>query len=157
MYLNTDKKKSHQYWMQQTLDLLKDNQTEVPVAAIIVKDLKVISKAVNQIEKLGTATSHAEIIAINKASKKINNWRLEGCILYTTLEPCSMCAGAIINSRISKVIFGAYDIKSGACGSRANLFSSVGKGNEVEIIGGIMEKECESVLKSFFQDKRTLT
>ena len=98
---------------------------EVPVAAIIVKDNKIISKAYNKVNKRNNILNHAEILAIKKASKKINNWRLNNCDIYVTLEPCSMCAGAIINSRIRKVYIGTMDEKTGACGSVLNLFEKV--------------------------------
>ena len=154
---------SHQYWMSLAVEIAKKNvgadtrsaqECEVPVAAIIIKDNKLISKTVNQTEFLLDATAHAEIQAIKEASRVLGNWRLNGCILYTTLEPCSMCAGAILNSRISTLVFGAYDPNQGVCGSVINLFSDLNKEKQVEVIGGILELEASELLKSFFVIKR---
>lgn len=147
---------THEYWLQQAINLAKSVKDEVPVAALIVKDNKLISDAVNSTEKLFDATAHAEILAIKKASTILSNWRLNGCILYTTLEPCSMCMGAILNSRISKVVFAAYDINLGACGSVVNLASSLNKENHIEIIGGILELSASKLLKDFFLNKRAI-
>ena len=145
---------SYQYWMVKALEKVQDEKVEVPVAALIVRDNEIISSAVNKVESKNDPTAHAEIIAIREASKELGNWRLTDCVLYTTLEPCSMCAGAIINSRISKIIFGAYDFNMGACGSKINLFNELGKQNQVEVIGGILEEECGRLLKSIFVSKR---
>ena len=144
----------HKYWMSQAIDFVREVKDEIPVCAFIVKDNVLISKAINQTEALKDATAHAEILAIKEASHKLGNWRLSDCVLYTTLEPCIMCAGAIINSRVSKVIFGAYDINAGACGSVTNLFSDLGKGNKIEVIGGVMEIEAGKLLKEFFVLRR---
>ena len=144
----------HKYWMSQAVDHASKIKDEVPVCALIVKDNVLISKAVNQVETLKDATAHAEILAIKEASEKLSRWRLNDCVLYTTLEPCAMCAGAIINSRVSKVIFGAYDLNAGACGSVTNLFSDLGKENQIEVIGGIMEIEAGKLLKDFFLIRR---
>ena len=144
----------HKYWMLQAIDFVKETKSEVPVCALIVKENKLISKEVNKVESLNDCTAHAEILAIREASRKVNNWRLNDCVLYTTLEPCAMCAGAIINSRIKKVIFGAYDLNAGACGSKTNLFSDLDKENQIEVIGGILELEAGQLLKDFFAARR---
>lgn len=152
----------HQYWMSKAIeatknvgaDLVSAQRTDIPIGALIVKDNELISTAVNKIEKLKDATAHAEILAIKEASRILGDWRLNSCVLYTTLEPCPMCAGAIINSRISKVIFGAYDLNAGACGSAVNLFSDLGKENGIEVIGGILEVGSSALLKEFFAAKR---
>ena len=144
----------HTYWISQAIDFAKETKSEVPVCAFIVKDNILISKAINQVEALKDATAHAEILAIKEASRKLGNWRLNDCVLYTTLEPCSMCAGAIINSRIKKVVFGAYDLNLGVCGSVVNLFKNLGKENQIEITGGILELEAGKLLKDFFLLKR---
>ena len=115
---------------------------EVPVGAIIVKDGKVISKAYNRKEKYNVAIRHAEIIAIEKACLKLNSWRLDGCVLYCTLEPCLMCMGAIQESRISRVVYG--------CSKSQNYFP----GNNLKIDGGIKENECLYLLQNFFENKR---
>ena len=144
----------HKYWMLQAIDFVKETKSEVPVCALIVKENKLISKEVNKVESLNDCTAHAEILAIREASKKLKNWRLSDCVLYTTLEPCAMCAGAIINSRISNIVFGAYDINAGACGSKVNLFSDLEKKNQIEVIGGIMEVETSRLIKEFFIARR---
>lgn len=146
---------THQYWMLKAIEFAKEVKDEVPVCALIVKDNELISQATNLTEKLKDSTAHAEVLAIREASKKFDNWRLSDCILYTTLEPCSMCVGAIINSRVSKVIFGAYDLNAGACGSKISLFSKLEKENQIEIIGGILEIEAGKLLKDFFLIKRS--
>lgn len=127
------------------------DKLEVPVGAVIVKDGKIISRAHNLKETKYDTTKHAEILAIQKASKKLNSWRLIDCEMYVTLEPCSMCAGAIINSRIKKVYIGALDEKTGAVGSVLNLFEDFTFNHKVEVEKGIMQKECETMLKDFFK------
>lgn len=132
------------------------DKLEVPVGAVIVKDGKIISRAHNLKETKYDTTKHAEILAIQKASKKLNSWRLIDCEMYVTLEPCSMCAGAIINSRIKKVYIGALDEKTGAVGSVLNLFEDFTFNHKVEVEKGIMQKECETMLKDFFKMLRTI-
>ena len=146
---------THQFWMQQAIDLTKTVKGEIPIAALIVKDNKLISKAVNKTETLLDATAHAEINAIREASLVLSNWRLNGCVLYTTLEPCAMCMGAILNSRISKLVFSAYDINLGACGSALNLANELNKNEQIEIIGGVLELKSSELLKNFFASKRS--
>lgn len=131
-------------------------QLEVPVGAVIVKDGKIIARAYNQKEGKADTTNHAEILAIKKASKKLGSWRLLDCDMYVTLEPCSMCAGALIQSRIRKVYIGAMDMKTGACGSVLNLSKDYKFNHEVEVETGILKDECESILKKFFRDLREL-
>ena len=127
---------------------------EVPVGALIVKDGKIIAKAHNQKETKIDATKHAEIIAIQKASKKLETWRLNGCEMYVTLEPCSMCAGAIIQSRIKKVYIGTNDEKTGAVGSVLNLFVDYKFNHNVEFEKNILNKECKEILQEFFKELR---
>ena len=127
---------------------------EVPVGAIIVKDNRIISRAYNLKEIKKDTTYHAEIEAIKKASKKLNSWRLNDCEMYVTLEPCTMCAGAIINSRIKKLYFGTSDEKTGACGSVLNLLEDYKFNHKVIVEKGILQKECEKILKDFFKDLR---
>lgn len=129
---------------------------EVPVGCVIVKDGKIIARAHNQKEIKQDTTRHAEILAIQKASKKLNSWRLIDCEMYVTLEPCSMCAGAIINSRIKKLYYGTQDEKTGAVGSVLNLFEDYKFNHKVEIENGIMQKECEKILKDFFKKLRKI-
>ena len=125
---------------------------ETPVGAVIVRDGKVIAKAFNKRETKKNALCHAEIIAINKACKKLGGWRLLDCDMYVTLEPCPMCMGAIIASRIENVYFGAYDKKAGALGSVCNLSDMFP--HKVAFLGGVMESECSEILTRFFKELR---
>ncbi len=127
---------------------------EVPVGCVIVKDGKIIARAHNQKETKTDTTKHAEIIAIQKASKKLEAWRLLECEMYVTLEPCSMCAGAIIQARIKKVYIGTMDEKTGACGSVLNLLQDYPFNHKVEVETGVEKEECEKVLKEFFRALR---
>ena len=127
---------------------------EVPVGVIIVKDNKIIARAYNLKETKNDSTKHAEIIAIQKASRKLKTWRLTDCEMYVTLEPCSMCAGAIIQARIKKLYIGTMDYKTGACGSVYNMFKDYKFNHDVEIESGIQKNECEKILKDFFKELR---
>lgn len=140
-------------FMKQALKEAKKayEKLEVPVGAVIVKDGKIIARAHNLKETKTDTTKHAEILAIQKASKKLESWRLLDCEMYITLEPCSMCAGAIINSRIKKVYIGALDEKTGAAGSVLNLFEDYKFNHKVEVEKGVMQEECENILKDFFK------
>lgn len=129
---------------------------EVPVGAVIVKNGEIIARAHNLKETKLDTTKHAEILAIQRASKKLQSWRLIDCEMYVTLEPCSMCAGALINSRIKKVYIGALDQKTGAAGSVLNLFEDYTFNHKVEIERGIMSDECEKLLKDFFKHLREI-
>ena len=131
------------------------SKNEVPVGAIIVKDEKIIGRGYNQKEQLNDPTAHAEIIAITSAASTINDWRLDGCTLYVTKEPCAMCSGAIINSRVSKVIFGAYDERKGCCGSLYQLCGDKRLESLTTVRGGIEEEQCSMLLKEFFKKKRS--
>ncbi|MFI3284507.1 MAG: tRNA adenosine(34) deaminase TadA [Erysipelotrichaceae bacterium] len=126
---------------------------EVPVGCVIVKDNKIIARAHNKRETLQQATAHAEILAINKACKKIGYWRLNDCVMYVTLEPCTMCSGAIIQARIQKLYIGATDSKSGAAGSVLNLFE-YNFNHKVIIEKNVMKNECQKILKDFFSNLR---
>ena len=123
------------------------------MGCVIVKDNKVLAEAHNEREEKQDPTGHAEIIAIGKAAKKLKSWRIEGATLYTTLEPCPMCAEAIIQVRIERVFFGAYDKKSGACGSAFNLFKKGRIYPVPEVFGGIEEEICQNLLKTYFESK----
>ena len=127
---------------------------EVPVGAVIVKDGKIIARAYNQKETKFDTTKHAEILAIQKASKKLKSWRLIDCEMYVTLEPCPMCAGAIIQSRIKKVYYGVADEKTGAVGSKLNLFKDYKFNHNVEVENGILTDKCKELLQNFFIELR---
>lgn len=126
---------------------------EVPVGAIIVKDNKIIALAHNKKESDNNCTSHAEILAIKKASKKLKDWRLIDCSIYVTLEPCTMCLGALIHSRIKNVFYGAIDLKSGACGGLYTLLDQKGF-NHYPAIEHLDNKDCSLLLKQYFEKKR---
>ena len=130
------------------------DEDEIPVGAVIVKDGKIIARAHNQKEQNKDTICHAERLAIKKASKKINAWRLSGCTMYVTLEPCPMCAGALINSRIDKVVFATADERTGACGTVLNLLEDYKFNHVVEVEKDVMQKESETMLKEFFKDLR---
>lgn len=142
-------------FMKRALTLAKEAAAsgEVPVGAVIVRDGEIIAEGINRRESEKNALCHAEIEAVNNACRKLGGWRLPGCELYVTLEPCPMCAGAIINSRIEKVYFGAYDKKAGSVRSLVRLFDF--PYNHIpEVIGGIMEEECAGILSDFFLELR---
>ena len=130
------------------------DKLEVPVGAVIVKDGTIIARAHNLKETKFDTTKHAEILAIQKASKKLKSWRLLDCEMYVTLEPCSMCAGAIINSRIKKLYIGTLDPKTGAAGSVVNLFEHFTFNHKVTVQNGILKEQCEKILKDFFKELR---
>ncbi len=129
-------------------------QDEVPVGAVIVKNGSVIAKAHNQVEMLQDPTAHAEILAIGAAANHLGNRRIEGCTLYVTLEPCPMCAGALVLSRIDRVVFGSYDPKMGACSTLYNIVQDDRLNHRIEVIAGVMDTESSSLLKDFFARKR---
>jgi tRNA(adenine34) deaminase len=123
---------------------------EVPVGCVIVRDGQVIGRAHNQRELLRDPTAHAEMIAITQASSHMESWRLEGTTLYVTVEPCPMCAGAIVLARIPEVVFGAWDPKAGAVGSLMNLLQESRLNHRVNVTAGVLEQECSSILRDFF-------
>ena len=127
---------------------------EIPIGCVIVKDGVVIGKGYNQVEQLKDATAHAEIIAIGTAASTLDNWRLDGCTLYVTLEPCPMCAGAILNSRVSRVVYGSPDSRFGGCGTTIDVITGNALKREVQVTGGILADECLGLLKGFFQQMR---
>ena len=127
---------------------------EVPIGAVIVKDGKVIARGHNTRQQTQNAVNHAEIVAIQKACKKVGSWRLCGCDLYVTLEPCPMCAGACINSRLNAVYFGAYDAKAGCAGTLYNLPEDERFNHRLKVEGGILQQECVKILSDFFKQKR---
>ena len=127
---------------------------EVPIGAVIVLEDKIIAKGHNLMENTHKATAHAEIIAIEKANKKLQSWRLDGAIMFVTLEPCAMCAGAIANARIKKVYFGAYESKSGCAQSKFPILEDNGLNHKTQFEGGIEGETCAKLLKEYFKKKR---
>lgn len=132
---------------------LAASEGEVPVGAVIVKDGEIITKTRNNRETTGDATGHAELLAIREACEVLRGWHLEACELYVTLEPCPMCMGAIINSRMGKVVYGAKDAKAGACGSVLNM-CAYPLNHKPIVEGGFMKEECAELLTDFFKDRR---
>lgn len=130
------------------------SREEVPIGAVIVRDGRIIARAFNQVEMLKDATAHAEMIALTQAQQVVEDWRLEGCTIYVTKEPCPMCAGALMLSRISRVVFGAPDPKSGGAGGCFNILQHPSLNHNCDISAEIRKDDCISILKSFFAAKR---
>lgn len=146
----------HQSFMQLALDLAHAaaKNGEVPVGAIVVKDGVVIGQGSNSPIGLHDPTAHAEMIAMRQAAVHLGNYRLVGCTLYVTLEPCAMCSGAVQHARLAKLVYGASDPKTGACGSVINLMAESKLNHHTEVLGGILAKECGEVLSTFFKARR---
>jgi len=130
------------------------NIEEVPVGAIVVKDDAIISKAFNMRETLNDATAHAEVLAVQRACTSLSSWRLLDCTLYVTVEPCPMCAGALVNARVKRIVYGISDLKGGACGSIINIANNPSLNHRIEITGGILEDECKKLMQDFFKKRR---
>ena len=145
-----------EYFMEMALEeaTLAYHEGEVPVGAILVKDNKIIAKAHNQREVLKDPTGHAEIIALKHGSKEVDNWRLADLTLYVTKEPCIMCAGAMVNARLGRLVYGCKDQKGGAVDSLYNILSDKRVNHQVEVVSGILENKCSELLKRFFQSRR---
>ncbi len=146
---------NHEAYMRRAMDLARQaaDQGDVPVGCVIVKDGEIVGEGRNRREENGDATAHAELEAIRDACEKLGTWRLHGCTLYVTLEPCPMCAGGIINSRMETVRYGAKDDKAGACGSVLNLFEERFN-HKPRLYGGLLESECAEQLQEFFEQLR---
>lgn len=127
---------------------------EIPIGAVIVKNDKIIASQYNKRETLKNPLAHAEILAIDQASKELNAWRLLDTTMYVTIEPCAMCAGAIVNSRINRLVIGSMDPKMGACGSVLNLLNHDKFNHRVELTTDVLEEECSSIMKEFFRELR---
>src|SRR5215470_3256656 len=127
---------------------------EVPVGAVVVREGKIIARAHNQVELLKDATAHAEMLALTQAEAAVGDWRLTDCDLYVTKEPCPMCAGALVHTRIRRVIFGCADSSAGAAGSMMNLLQMVTLNHRCEITFGVLQKECAAILQEFFRKRR---
>ena len=145
-----------EYFMKEALCLAKEalDMDEVPIGCVIVYEGKIIGRGKNRRNTDKNPLSHAEIIAINEAASFMGDWRLENCTLYVTVEPCPMCAGAIVQARIPRVVFGAKNPKAGAAGSVLNLLSHQGLNHKAEVISGILEGECVLMMKDFFKLRR---
>ena len=147
---------SDEYFMREALrQALKAGKAdEVPVGAVIVRAGKVIARAHNQVELLKDATAHAEMLALTQAEAGVGDWRLTDCDLYVTKEPCAMCAGAIVHTRVRRVIFGCADPAAGAAGSVINLLQMPTLNHRCDIAAGVLQDECAEILQSFFREKR---
>lgn len=146
----------HQQFMRKAFMLGEQafDEKEVPVGAVIVKDNRIVGRGYNQTERLTDATAHAEILAISAACTTLESKYLHDCTLYVTLEPCPMCAGALVWSKISRIVFGASDTNAGACGTVFNIASNQKLNHQIEIIQGVLEEDCEWLMKQFFKDRR---
>lgn len=129
---------------------------DVPIGAVVVRHGEVVARARNRREAEHDPTAHAEVLVLRRAARKLGSWRLDGCTLYVTLEPCPMCAGAIVLARIPRLVFGAFDPKAGACGSLYNLTDDPRLNHRVEIRGGLLETPCSELLRDFFRRRRAL-
>ncbi len=147
---------SDEYFMGQALREaeLAFEEDEVPVGAVIVFENRIIGRAHNQREQLTDPTAHAEILALTQASAELESWRLNGTTMYVTLEPCPMCAGALVNARVDRLVFGCMDPKAGACGTLWNLVQSEELNHRLQLVGGLMEEDCREILQRFFRMKR---
>ena len=148
---------NYQSLMQQAISVAQEVKSsgDVPVGALIINEAgEILSSGKNEREKDNDPTAHAEIVAIRKASEKIGNWRLDDLTLIVTLEPCVMCAGAILQSRLKRLVFGAFDQKAGAVGSSLDVIRDVRALSKVEVVSGVLEKECAKLLTDFFATKR---
>lgn len=150
--------KTDEYWMEHALALAKKAESlgEVPIGCVIVKDGEIVSEAHNLRETSQRAVAHAELLAIDEACRKLNSWRLVGCTLYVTLEPCVMCAGAIVLARLDRVVFGAFDPKGGCVGSLMNLLEEKRFNHRAEVVSGIKQEECGNLLRMFFRKLRNV-
>ncbi len=147
--------RSHEYYMQQAVSEAKKayDEDEVPVGAVIVYEGKIIARAHNQREMLLDPTAHAEMIAITQAATHLQNWRLSNTTIYVTLEPCTMCTGALVQGRVKNLVFGAKDEKYGACGSVLGLADNPRFNHQLTILSGVLEDECRALLKQFFLER----
>ena len=147
---------SDQDWMKAALALARvaDALGEVPVGAVVVQEGVIVGRGYNQPIRSHDPTAHAEVIALRDAARRLGNYRLPGCTLYVSLEPCAMCAGAIMHARLAKVVFGARDPKTGVAGSVVDLFGEQRLNHHATIVGGVMEAECGSLLSRFFASRR---
>jgi tRNA(adenine34) deaminase len=144
------------YWINQAFREAEKafEEQEIPVGAVVVRNNRIVGRGYNMRERLNDPTAHAEILAITSAAATLNSWRLDDCTLYVTLEPCAMCAGAILNARIPRIVFGAYDSKAGMCGSVDNLCDLNLLNHRTIIRGGVETEKCQSILNAFFDNTR---
>ena len=147
---------AHIFFMQEALLEAKIAlaEGEIPIGAVIVRGGEIIARAHNLKEQLPDPTAHAEILAIRRAAEKLDAWRLSGCTIYVTVEPCAMCAAALVQARVDRLVLGAWDLKAGATGSILNLVQFAPFNHRMEVVGGVMEDECRDVMQQFFASRR---
>ena len=145
-----------EYWMQQALAAAKhaQRQDEVPVGAVLVRDNEIVASASNSPISLNDPSAHAEVLVLHKAAQQLNNYRLPDSTLYVTLEPCMMCAGIMLHARVKRLVFGAFDPKTGVAGGCFDWTQAQKHTHEIEVCGGVLENDCSLMLKNFFQQKR---
>ena len=148
--------KNDEYYMKKALKQAEKAALidEVPVGAVIVKNDKIVASSYNTRESKNDALGHAEVNAIRKANKKLKAWRLDGCTIYVTVEPCIMCAGALIQARVDRIVYGTEDFKGGAFGSSINILDAKNINHHPEVVGGILKEECSKIIKDYFKNKR---
>ena len=147
---------SDEHFMQQAIGQAKiaSKKGDVPIGAVIVKDGKIIAKGYNKKEKKHCSVYHAEIVALKNACKKLNDWRLNDCTMYVTMEPCAMCAGAIVNHRLKRVVIGVTEPKCGACGSGIDVLNNDSLNTKTDVLKGVCQDECKALLQDFFVKRR---
>jgi tRNA(adenine34) deaminase len=157
-YLTDDPLQPHARWMHEAMEMARQayDEGEVPIGAVIVHNGRVIAAAGNQREQLKDPTAHAEMIAITQAAEALGSWRLLDCTLYCTLEPCPMCAGAIVQARIATVVYGTTDPKAGACHTLYQITNDARLNHRAVVLGGVMQEECRDILQDFFAHQRSL-
>lgn len=153
---HSDMDSTHEYWMARALEMAEKAKYlgEIPVGAVIVQDGQLISEAFNEKEQNADATAHAEVLAIQRASQKLGRWRLSGCIMYVTLEPCLMCLGAVVSARLDGLIYGALDKKAGAIESTYKFSETTHFNHYPKLISGVMAEESGKIIKDFFKELR---
>lgn len=151
--------RDHEFYLKECLKEARQalEESEVPVGAVMVLNGRIIARAHNQKERLKDPTAHAEMIAITQAATAVDNWRLDGVDTYVTIEPCIMCAGALVQARVKRIIYGAPDPKAGGCGSVLNVVKDSRLNHQIEVIPGVLTADCQAILQKFFQSKRSLS
>jgi tRNA(adenine34) deaminase len=151
-----DFSQTDEYWMSRALEMAQQAKHigEIPVGVVIISDGQIVSEAFNEKEQNADATAHAEILAIQRASKRMGRWRLHGCTMYVTLEPCLMCLGAIISARLDRLVYGALDKKAGAVESTYNLSETNHFNHYPKLASGVLSQECSHIIKNFFEELR---
>ena len=154
--MNVIESPTDEYFMREAVRLAEKaaGRDEVPIGAVVVREGKIIARAYNEVELLKDATAHAEMLALTQAEAAVGDWRLTDCDLYVTKEPCAMCAGALVHTRIRRVIFGCADPAAGAAGSIINLLQMPGFNHRCDVVSGVLQDECAAILQSFFRKRR---